>query len=760
MKDGPAPVLPLGNHQTPQRGGDWQFAVEIFPPDWKCPAASFWVAGWIRSTTGQGAADVRAWLGAKLFLGLCGLPRPDMATAVAGPAGPSQAGFSFLLSANSSARELRLEVCDENGRWQEFYRHAIVPPREATALSIPENFDASGISRILLRLLIARNSQPAASWRQLADEALFSARAISLDALPNPPFYGRLELPQPVATVRFGLLEISGWIAHREERIKRLQAFIGCGAPVTLLHGMRRRDVTDVFGELRDGQNSQFVGYIEVPARLPHPVSLRIIADLESGQQHLAFNQRFQPQVTVESPSSLPVFSPLTFGRAACALWMASQRHASSLGTGAQVCRGLRSAWGEYRATAPVAASARIRLPSFAQTPARPMEVVVVTHNLNREGAPLIALEYARHLAAQPGWKVRVVSPEDGPLRASFLEAGVGIELVKLNAVWQAKSRDDFERALDLLRSECDWENASLVVANTMVSFWAINVAQRLKKPSILYVHESSSVRRFFAPLIAPQIMPSIEQAFGDASAVIFSAAASQLVHLRHERRKNFCVLPGWIDTRAISTYAAAHSPLELRRSKKFADDAVIFANIGSVCERKGQHVFVQAIDLLLQKRRSQRERTPPLVFLMVGASPGPFVDFLRHDVAHRRLEDVHLVEKVAEPHAYFRLADIFVCSSFEESLPRVVMEAAAFGLPIVSTDVNGIPEILGPEDALLFPPGNVARLADAMEAALGAHLRGDRTRAQCAQRTVCQHFDSTVLLSKHTVLAAGVACR
>jgi glycosyltransferase involved in cell wall biosynthesis len=55
------------------------------------------------------------------------------------------------------------------------------------------------------------------------------------------------------------------------------------------------------------------------------------------------------------------------------------------------------------------------------------------------------------------------------------------------------------------------------------------------------------------------------------------------------------------------------------------------------------------------------------------------------------------------------------------ESLPYVVLEAAAARVPLISTDVGGIPEIFGRYSDRLIPPDDVARLGDAMAAALAA---------------------------------------
>jgi glycosyltransferase involved in cell wall biosynthesis len=68
---------------------------------------------------------------------------------------------------------------------------------------------------------------------------------------------------------------------------------------------------------------------------------------------------------------------------------------------------------------------------------------------------------------------------------------------------------------------------------------------------------------------------------------------------------------------------------------------------------------------------------------------------------------------------AAFGLGRISVVPSRAESLPYIVLEAAAAGLPIIATNVGGIPEIFGPDAAALVAPGDAAALARAIDAAV-----------------------------------------
>ncbi|HYF05546.1 MAG TPA: glycosyltransferase family 4 protein [Patescibacteria group bacterium] len=54
--------------------------------------------------------------------------------------------------------------------------------------------------------------------------------------------------------------------------------------------------------------------------------------------------------------------------------------------------------------------------------------------------------------------------------------------------------------------------------------------------------------------------------------------------------------------------------------------------------------------------------------------------------------------------------ADVFVLPSYQEGLPRAMIEAMARALPCIGSTVGGIPELLNQED--MIPPGNVAALA------------------------------------------------
>lgn len=99
--------------------------------------------------------------------------------------------------------------------------------------------------------------------------------------------------------------------------------------------------------------------------------------------------------------------------------------------------------------------------------------------------------------------------------------------------------------------------------------------------------------------------------------------------------------------------------------------------------------------------------------------------------------------------------ASIYVLPSYNEGLPMSVLEAMAAGLPVVTTGVGGIPELITPGvDGLLVEPGDRQALAQALESLLEDASRREAI-ASAGRRRVEQHYSDTVILPRlHQIYA------
>src|SRR5687767_7144866 len=95
----------------------------------------------------------------------------------------------------------------------------------------------------------------------------------------------------------------------------------------------------------------------------------------------------------------------------------------------------------------------------------------------------------------------------------------------------------------------------------------------------------------------------------------------------------HFRQLASWVELARVDAFIATHEVSALRRKHGLDPDAVVVVNIGSVCERKGQHIYIRGIDLL-------RKELPGLFpgkkiqWAMVGAREGLYMETIREDLA------------------------------------------------------------------------------------------------------------------------------
>lgn len=383
----------------------------------------------------------------------------------------------------------------------------------------------------------------------------------------------------------------------------------------------------------------------------------------------------------------------------------------------------------------------------------RPFHVLVVTHNLNFEGAPIFIFEYARYLAEQPGVKVTVASPQEGPLRAKFAEAGLPVVILDAAHFLKIDQPSAFNDAVKKLATSRSWNDVDLIVANTTLTYWAIHLAKAVGKPSLLYIHESNPVAKLLRVMqLPPAMAPLVEGALQDAARVVFTARATRAIFEDLNVNDNFRTLASWIDIARIERFAAQHDKVALRRKHGLNPDAILVVNIGSVCERKGQHVFVRAIDQFRKEHAARYAGQKPIEFVIVGGRAGIYLESLQQDLELLNLKDhVRIINETPDIYDFYRLADVLVCTSFEESFPRVLLEAMAFRVPIVSTDVNGIPEMLVANDeAYLTPAGDPFKLVEAFRKVLDDLFAGQTQMTALAYAHAAREFHKDRALPRH----------
>ena len=165
----------------------------------------------------------------------------------------------------------------------------------------------------------------------------------------------------------------------------------------------------------------------------------------------------------------------------------------------------------------------------------------------------------------------------------------------------------------------------------------------------------------------------------------------------------------------AWAAHASPLPPAEARARLGVPEGVFHVGWVGRLGREKGADVLLDALALL---------RDLPLVASIVGAG--------REEAALRaQAEALGVADRVrwhgliAEAGPLFSAFDAFVLSSRTEGTPIALFEAMEAGAPVVAAAVGGVPDVVSPAEALLVPPEDPARLADALR-----EVRGDPAAA------------------------------
>jgi glycosyltransferase involved in cell wall biosynthesis len=252
-----------------------------------------------------------------------------------------------------------------------------------------------------------------------------------------------------------------------------------------------------------------------------------------------------------------------------------------------------------------------------------------------------------------------------------------------------------------------------VVVANTLGNFPMIEAATIAGIPSVWIIHESYNEKQM-AALHSPFALHRCRASFALADRAIIASHATARLFAPFDMRHTIEVVHNGLEATAIEEYIASISPSQAKTKLREPPGRKRITAVGTVCERKGQHTLIEAAGLLRRRGRSD------FLVALVGVRDTSlsYVNAIRALVERDGLEDlVALVPETNDVRPYWRASDVFVCASHVEAFSRSVLEAEAFGLPIVSTPCCGLDEqVIWGRNALQFDFNDADQLARHLE--------------------------------------------
>jgi glycosyltransferase involved in cell wall biosynthesis len=365
----------------------------------------------------------------------------------------------------------------------------------------------------------------------------------------------------------------------------------------------------------------------------------------------------------------------------------------------------------------------------------------MVFHEPELGGASLSLLRLVP-LLERRGWGFSFWVPGPGPAEAELRARGypvvAEVRLLRFSRRGLREAPGPIRRVaatpayLKRWRAWLRAQDATLIHANTLLSLPEVVTRPRAGPPLVLHNHEvlAPGLRGTAAALLARR---------ADTVIAVSEAAARPL------RRRG-------IDPRVV--HPGVPDPGRSRRAA--ADGRLVVGTLGTVSTHKGSELFLAAAERIRASANGVEFR---IAGRPAAGSERPWAEELlaaarRSGVVHRPWVDPY--EELAE-------WDVLVMPSRTDAFPLAVLEAMAMGLPVVATNVGGIPEQLGENAGILVDSEDVEAIAAAvlrlarspqLRAALGDEGRRRRERLFTLERQA-EQLDAVY---RSTLAAAAAA--
>ena len=338
-----------------------------------------------------------------------------------------------------------------------------------------------------------------------------------------------------------------------------------------------------------------------------------------------------------------------------------------------------------------------------------PLKVIIFTHNLELAGAPKAMHDLAVGLKNQSAGKIitKVVSPVPGPFQSMYDHEGIECHVIDLNSQniiegWRSKL--EYDAMIKKVKEFLEKERPNVVITNTVFGFYVIHASQQQNFPIIWIISESFTPTELECSINDLALEDCI-RSFAQAYRVVFGSAATMSCYESFNSQNNFEYIHNSINRSAIDKFIKEVSKEKAHQRIKAPKNKKVLLMVGTICERKGQKAIVEAATILKKERND-------FCFYLVGATMRPDDEYLQNiyrEVKNNNLaNNIKIFPETEELYWYYRAADIFVFTSNMECYPLAIIEAMAFGLPVITTPCYGVKEQVRDVNGLFFDASNI----------------------------------------------------
>jgi glycosyltransferase involved in cell wall biosynthesis len=294
-------------------------------------------------------------------------------------------------------------------------------------------------------------------------------------------------------------------------------------------------------------------------------------------------------------------------------------------------------------------------------------KLIIVSHVLNRSGAPTSLLNIVKQLSES--YDIYVLAIAGGELEGEYNKYSKKVFIPLNKYTFPFNKLNKFFAIIKFIVKI----NPNFILINTSVNNMTLVATWILRKKFLVYVRESENMLNFKHKKHLLKL----------ATHIIAVSNETKKWISKYVDKSNISVVYNGIDFNSTTIKNSVEHNKEVKTK-------YMIAIIGYMCQRKGIDFFLELI-LLLSKQNKEIE------FMIIGDfENNTEKEFFLESLEINNLENIVSITGIVENvYKYISISDIVVMMSREEALPRTVMEAAFMKKPVVAFDTAGTKEML-----------------------------------------------------------------
>lgn len=329
-------------------------------------------------------------------------------------------------------------------------------------------------------------------------------------------------------------------------------------------------------------------------------------------------------------------------------------------------------------------------------------------------GGPTKHVAWLSSGLAEKGWSGQLIcgTVEGDEDDMSSFVTEYGIEVQSLNSIKRSIDiRSDAKAIREIYKLLCDYRPAIVhthmskagLVGRSAVMFYNVLHKEKIKTVHTFHGH---TFHGYFSPA-KERLFLWIEQFLaGYATSAIVTISPQQQGEIRDVYKVGKAGQHHQINLGIDTGFAKQLDRESLRQELGIPQNSKVFGIVGRIAEIKNHHLFIDSAREFFARHPEYDVR-----FVIIGDGEKSYVDGLKFYASD--VPRVIFAGNRTDPRQFYGLLDYLALTSKNEGTPVSILEAFACGIPVVSTGVGGVVDLIGKNERGLIVAPTVMAISD-----------------------------------------------